>query len=108
MMSVNLYEEEISTIVEDAMKCGMAGGVVSSKPILHATPGAFIAHSNNRQNKDQLSRSFREVNPTIASGTCDRGFYPFPEDLESMRSGPLNRTWTLFEQKSSVLAEVRA
>jgi alkaline phosphatase len=106
MMSVNLYEDEISTILEDAMKCDMAGGVVSSKPILHATPGAFIAHSNSRKNVDQLRRSFRQVNPTFASGTCANSLYPFPEDLESMRNGSLKETWTLFEQQPFVLAEV--
>ncbi|CAB9531076.1 Alkaline phosphatase H [Seminavis robusta] len=105
MVSVDLYEEPISTIVEEAMKCGMAGGVVSSKPVLHATPAAFIAHSNNRQQRDQLRRSFREVNPSFASGVCAREYYPYPEDLQSMRNGSLSRSWTLFEQKPSVLAE---
>ena len=103
---MNLYEEEVSTIVEDAMKCGKAAGVVSSKPILHATPGTFISHSNNRKHVDQLRRSFRQVNPTLASGTCASKMYPFPEDLQSMRDGPLSKTWTLFEQKPTVMAEV--
>ena len=106
MLSVDLYEEPVRTIVEDAMRCGMSGGVVSSKPILHATPAAFISHSNNRQQRDQLRRSFREVNPTFASGTCAREYYPFPEDLQSIRNGSLSSSWTLFEQKPSVMAEV--
>ena len=106
MLSVNLYEEKLSTIVEDAMRCGKAAGVVSSKPILHGTPGAFISHTNNRKQVDQMRRSFREVNPTFASGTCARELYPFPEDLQSMRDGPFSRTWTFFEQKPDVLAEV--
>lgn len=106
MLSVNLYEEEISTIAEDAMKCGKAAGVVSSKPILHATPGAFICHSNHRLDSKQMWRSFRDVNPTFASGTCARDLYPAPDDIQSMRDGPLSRTWTLFEQTPDVLAEV--
>lgn len=108
MQSVNLYEEEVSTIVEDAMRCGKAAGVVSSKPILHATPGTFVSHSNNRKHFDQLRRSFRQVNPTLAIGTCARKFYPFPEDLQSMRDGPLSHTWSFFEQKPDVMAEVSA
>ena len=65
MMSVNLYEEDMSTIVEDAMKCGKAAGVVSSVPVLHATPVSFVVHSNYRKNGPQMQRSFEDVS-TIA------------------------------------------
>ena len=61
MMSVNLYEEDLSTIVEDAMKCGKAAGVVSSVPVLHATPGSFVVHSNYRKNGEQMQKSFEKV-----------------------------------------------
>jgi len=104
-MAVDLYEQDVSTLVEDAMKCGKAGGVVSSVPILHATPGAFVSHSNYRKALDQLRRSFRKVSPTMASGTCGGGYYPFEEDLQSMRNGSLSSAWTLFEQSESVMAE---
>jgi hypothetical protein len=106
MMSVNLYEEDVSTLVEDAMMCGMAGGVVTSVPMLHATPGAFVSHTNNRSDRDSLRRSFERVNPTMASGVCGGRYYPFPETLQSMRDGTLSSQWTLLEQRSDVLAEV--
>jgi hypothetical protein len=106
MMSVNLYEEDVSTLVEDAMMCGMAGGVVTSVPMLHATPGAFVSHTNNRSNRDSLRRSFERVNPTMASGVCGGRYYPFPETLQSMRNGTLSSQWTLLEQQGDVLAEV--
>merc|ERR1712179_689011 len=61
MMSVDLYEEHVSTLVEDAMACGKAGGVVTSVPIFHATPGAFIIHTNYRVDGDELKRSFLDV-----------------------------------------------
>lgn len=67
MLSVDLYEESVSTLVEDAMFCSKAGGVVSSVPIFHATPGAFITHSNSRGAFDTLRRNFLAVNPTLAS-----------------------------------------
>jgi alkaline phosphatase len=67
MLSVDLYEESVSTLVEDAMICSKAGGVVSSVPMFHATPGAFITHSNSRGAVDQLRRSFVAVNPTLSS-----------------------------------------
>ena len=106
MLSQNLYEQDVTTIVEDAMYCGKAAGVVTSVPILHGTPGAFIAHSNDRGNRDALRRSFQRVNPTLASGVCGNEYYPFPETLQQMRNGTLSSTWTLLEQSSTVQAEV--
>lgn len=64
MLSVSLYEEKVSTLVEDAMYCGKAGGVVSSVPIFHATPAAFILHSNYRSDREALRRGYLEVKPT--------------------------------------------
>jgi alkaline phosphatase len=106
MVSQNLYEEPVSTIVEDAMMCGKAGGVVTSVPLLHATPGAFVVHSNNRSNRDQLRRSFMEVNPTFASGVCGGRYYPTEEALESMRTGALSSQWTFLEQMEGISADV--
>eukprot|EP00339_Tiarina_fusa_P012873 CAMPEP_0117001948 /NCGR_PEP_ID=MMETSP0472-20121206/3775_1 /TAXON_ID=693140 ORGANISM="Tiarina fusus, Strain LIS" /NCGR_SAMPLE_ID=MMETSP0472 /ASSEMBLY_ACC=CAM_ASM_000603 /LENGTH=754 /DNA_ID=CAMNT_0004702121 /DNA_START=45 /DNA_END=2309 /DNA_ORIENTATION=+ len=105
MLSQNLYEEDMSTIIEDAMKCGMAGGVVSSVPMFHATPAAFILHSNNRSNRDQLRTSWLKTNPTMVSGVCGGRYYPYEEDLQSMRDGPLSSQWTLFEQNNMTMAE---
>ena len=108
MISVNLYEEEVKTILEDAMSCGMSGGAISSVPILHATPAAFVAHSNDRKNHEQLRRSFRQVNPTLAIGTCAERLFPYENDLESMRNGAMSSLWTLFEIKdSNTTSEVR-
>ena len=67
MLSVDLYEESVSTLVEDAMFCSKAGGVVSSVPMFHATPGAFITHSNSRNAREIMRRNFLQVNPTLAS-----------------------------------------
>jgi alkaline phosphatase len=67
MLSVDLYEELVSTLVEDAMFCSKAGGVVSSVPMFHATPAAFITHANSRGAVDVLRRNFLAVNPTLAS-----------------------------------------
>lgn len=99
MVSVDLYEESVSTLVEDAMMCGKAGGVVTSVPILHATPGAFVAHSNTRTNNAQLQRSFQDVSPTLASGTCAGG----PQPSEAMKNamlgnGTLSSQWTFLRQ----------
>jgi alkaline phosphatase len=105
MMSQTLFEEDVSTLVEDAMMCGMAGGVVSSVPMFHATPGAFVIHTNYRSDRDSLRRSFERVNPTLTSGVCGSSYYPFPETLQSMRNGTLSSSWTFLEQSEDILAE---
>jgi alkaline phosphatase len=105
MLSLDLYEQQVSTILEDAIRCGKAGGVVTSVPILHATPAAFMSHSNNRLNRDQIRQGFRSVNPTIVSGVCYSRYYPFPQDLESMQTGALSSQWTFLHQQEGVLAE---
>jgi len=87
------------------MMCDKAGGVVTSVPMLHATPGAFVTHTNNRSNRDQLRRSFMAVNPTMASGVCAGRYYPTEDSLESMRTGALSSQWTLLEQKEGIMAE---
>lgn len=106
MMSVDLYEEKVSTIVEDAMLCGKAGGVVSSVPMFHATPGAFITHANSRSDREALRDGFKQVNPTMASGVCGGRYYPDEEMLESMKSGALSSQWTFLAQDPEVKAEV--
>jgi len=76
-ISCDIYEAPVTTIVEEAMHCGMHGGVVSSVPMLHATPAAFISHSNHRNNGPQLQRTMMEtVNPTLAIGNCNGRNYP--------------------------------
>jgi len=106
MVSVDLYEEKVSTIIEDAMTCGKAGGVVTSVPILHATPAAFVSHSNNRNNAFQLQESFKAVNPTFASGTCATSLQPSVAHRNSMLpGGSLSSQWTfLYQGKDNATA----
>eukprot|EP00980_Cylindrotheca_fusiformis_P003941 scaffold871_cov130-Cylindrotheca_fusiformis.AAC.18 len=105
MMSQTMYEEDVSTLVEDAMFCGKAAGVVSSVPVFHATPGSFIVHTNNRRDGPALQRTFEKVNPTMASGTCASRYQPSEEQKERMRSGTMSSQWTLLEQSDDVKAE---
>lgn len=98
MVSVDLYEEKVSTLVEDAMMCGKAGGVVTSVPILHATPGAFVAHSNDRQNSAQLRRTFEIVNPTLAMGMCQGSLQPSESWKNSILNGSKSSEWTFLRQ----------
>lgn len=122
MISQNLYEEDVPTIIEEAMLCDKAGGVVTTVPMLHATPAAFVTHTNSRGNRNELQRGFLNVNPTMASGVCARELYPsrFLDKYRcgslfqrlnvfnhgKGRCGALSRQWTVLTQDSKVKAEV--
>jgi alkaline phosphatase len=64
--SLHLYRR---SILEDAQSCDKSGGIMSSVPILHATPGAFVTHTNSRGNKRQLQDGFREAEVSEHSST---------------------------------------
>lgn len=105
-MSQNLYEQDVPTILEEARICGKAGGVVSSVPMFHATPGAFILHSNSRNNRDQLRTSWIRSDPTVVIAPCGGEYYPYPEQLQEMINGTLSSKWTFLFQNEDTLAEV--
>jgi alkaline phosphatase len=107
MVSVDLYERDVNTIVEDAIMCGKSGSAISSVPPLHATPAAFISHSNNRNSAVQLRRSMAKVNPTYVMGGCGGSLQPdaaFKESL--MEGGSRSSQWTfLYQGKDGATAE---
>ncbi len=105
MMGVDLYENPVRNILEEALSCDKSGGIMTSVPILHATPGAFVTHTNYRKNKHHLQDGFRETQPTFAMGTC-AGIYQPTEGLkQSMIDGSLSSSHTFLYQKPAVLAE---
>jgi len=100
MQSVDMYERPVTTLVENALMCGKAAGVMSTVPILHATPGAFVTHSNYRKNGPQMARTFIDTNPTVAIGTCASRYYP-KEYIPGMKAGTYGK-WTVIEQSEGV------
>jgi len=55
-ISVGLDGQPLVTIAELAKEHGKAAGVISSVPLSHATPAAFAAHNENRNNYAQIGR----------------------------------------------------
>lgn len=110
---VDIYERPVRTIVEDALHCGKAGGVVSSVPMLHATPAAFISHSNHRYNGPQMQRTMMDtVNPTLAMGACASRYYPGGKlgsehniDYQAKIANGDYGKWTVLKNKPNVSAE---
>ena len=101
MISVDLYEKPTTTIAEAALECGKSAGVISSVPMLHATPAAFVSHSNNRNDDKQLSRSMLRVNPTLIMGACPGNSQPTPEQMDELRAGKHGK-WTVLAHNTSV------
>eukprot|EP00908_Phaeocystis_cordata_P006370 Transcript_16985.p1 GENE.Transcript_16985~~Transcript_16985.p1 ORF type:complete len:639 (-),score=228.90 Transcript_16985:220-2136(-) len=83
MMAVDLYENFVPTLVEEAMACGKAGGVMSSVPILHATPGAFITHAAYRKS-DVMNVQTNKIDPTLAMGGCASRYQPSDEHKDRL------------------------
>ena len=105
MMGVDLYERPVRTILEEAMSCDKAAGIMTSVPILHATPGAFVSHTNYRKNAHHLQDGFRETQPTWAMGTCANIYQPTEELKQSMIDGILSSKYSFLYQDPAVLAE---
>ncbi|KAL3775325.1 hypothetical protein HJC23_003146 [Cyclotella cryptica] len=106
MMGVDLYEQPLRSILQEAMTCDKAGGVMTSVPILHATPAAFITHTNNRNNGHQLQDGYRETKPTFALGTCASRYQPSDDLKQAMEpGGHLSSEFTFLHQDPAVLAE---
>lgn len=54
-MGVDENKEPAQTIAERAMASGYGAGVVTSVGVNHATPAAFYAHTDNRNNYDAIA-----------------------------------------------------
>ena len=80
--------------------------VVSSVPVFHATPGAFIIHSNSRSNHDQLRTNWIKSDPNVVIGVCGGSYYPYEETIQEMIDGTLADKWTFLYQNNDTLAEV--
>ena len=78
---------------------------MTSVPMLHATPAAFITHANHRKDGEALQKGFLEVLPTAAVGTCADIYYPPEETIATMRNGSLSSMYSVFEQKRGQMAE---
>lgn len=104
-MGVDLYERPVRNILEEALTCNKSGGIMSSVPILHATPAAFVTHTNYRKNQHHLQDGFKETQPTWAMGTCASRYQPSEELKQSMINGSLASSHTFLHQDPEVQAE---
>lgn len=57
-ISVDKNEQPVETVLEAAKKNGKSTGLVSTSQITHATPGAFGAHNESRDNYDEIADDY--------------------------------------------------
>ena len=58
----------IPNIIELAHRKGLAGGVVSTSSVTHATPASFVAHNINRGNYEEIAKDFLKTKPEVFIG----------------------------------------
>jgi alkaline phosphatase len=67
-MGVDVNKTPLKTILEIAEQHGKATGLVSSSAITHATPAAFIAHNESRNNYEEIAADFLKTDIDIFIG----------------------------------------
>lgn len=57
-IGLDVNKNEVETVLEVAKKKGMSTGLVSTSQINHATPAAFAAHNESRQNYNEIADEY--------------------------------------------------
>ncbi|WP_438864290.1 alkaline phosphatase [Neptunicella sp.] len=57
-IGVDAHKEPLATVLEKAKQLGKQTAIVVTSQINHATPAAFIAHNESRQNYDQIADNY--------------------------------------------------
>ncbi len=68
MLGMTPDSVSVENLIELAHDKGLAGGVVSTSAIVHATPAAFVAHNINRNNYDEIALDFLKTRPEVFIG----------------------------------------
>lgn len=68
MIGMSPDSVDVTNIIELAHKKGLAGGVVSTSAITHATPATFVAHNVSRNNYDEIALDYLKTRPEVFIG----------------------------------------
>ncbi len=75
-ISVDTLELPLYTIFEYAEKLGLATGIVVTATVSHATPGAFVGHTNNRNDQVLIASQMVDQNIDVVIGGGLKYFIP--------------------------------
>ncbi|MGQ9454245.1 MAG: alkaline phosphatase [Armatimonadota bacterium] len=107
----------LETMTEYARQLGLVSGVVSTVPFSHATPAAFVAHNNHRNNYTAIAR---EMITSFGDGIGARGNTPTIEviiggghpswaggyigvnEYNALKNGTTGQGWTFVERRPGV------
>jgi len=76
-VGVDVDENPVPTILEQAGQAGKATGLVSSSQVTDATPASFGAHVADRDDQSEIARQYLEVSqPDVILGGGEDYWYP--------------------------------
>ncbi len=67
-IAVDMQQQPIKTILEDAEAKGLATGLVSTSAITHATPASYIAHQPQRSMYEEIAADFLKTDIDVFIG----------------------------------------
>ncbi|NOZ30196.1 MAG: alkaline phosphatase [Chloroflexi bacterium] len=76
MIAVSPAGDPLVTILERAQARGMAVGLVTTTQIAHATPAAFVAHVQSRQEMQEIARQMIAAKVDVLLGGGEDEFLP--------------------------------
>lgn len=75
-ISVDTLGQPLYTIFEHAEKLGLSTGLVVTATVTHATPGAFVGHTNNRNDQTLIASQMVEQDVDVVIGGGLKYFLP--------------------------------
>src|SRR5699024_5104157 len=85
-ISVDKNKEAVKTVLEDYKEAGRSTGLVATRQLTHATPAAFAAHNESREDEMDIAEQM--------TGTVEVG-----EEEQQIVDVMLGRSRDLFQQK---------
>jgi alkaline phosphatase len=95
-VSIDTLGNSLYTIFEHAKKLGLSTGIVVTSSVSHATPGAFVGHTNDRNDQVLIASQMVDHNIDIVIGGGLKYF--LPKSLLGERDDNLDLTERLLEK----------
>lgn len=81
-IGVDDNKQSVENIREVAEKMGMATGVVATYAVTHATPAAFMGHTESRNQQDLIAEQFLDTNVDVFFGGGQKYFMQRADSLD--------------------------
>lgn len=105
-IGVDTDTSAVETILEIAEKAGMSTGLIATSSITHATPAAFIAHNENRNNHEAIAEDFLKTDVDLLIGGGKKYFNNREKDDLNLLSQFEEKGYTIIDHKENLLNEL--